>query len=202
MHGFKSPVTLSTGQESRGQSGCFGEFNIFCFCWECVICVCVAPINLKEQIDCWCWIWQRSWGIAYCSIVKWLGQRKLVIQVWRKYQVVKAIELCRCCLVDIWNVCVAGSNNVKTEYVESYSTVFIGMGVYFILSWILQHVNIWSTIILSDSVFGFISSWLLISIAVSLLPCCFSFAWDVLFKYKYFHSLGVRKDSCWAIIGE
>ena len=55
----------------------------------------------------------------------------------------KAIELCRCCLVvGIWNICVAGSNTVKTEYMESYSTVFTDMGVYFILSRILQHVNI------------------------------------------------------------
>lgn len=55
----------------------------------------------------------------------------------------KGIELCRCCLVvDIGNVCVAGSNTVKTEYLESYGTVFTGMGVYLILSRILHHVNI------------------------------------------------------------
>jgi hypothetical protein len=170
-----SPVTLFTGQESCSQSGCFGEFNIFCFCWECVVCVCVAPINLNEWIDCWCWILQQSWRIEYCSTVKWLGHRMLAIQVWHKYSIMKAMELCRCCLVvDMWNVCVAGSNTVKTKYVENYGTVFTWRGVYFILSRILQHVNIWSTIILSDSVFGFTSSWLFSSVAVGLLPCCFS----------------------------
>lgn len=179
------------------------QINIFCICWECVICVCVVPMNLNEWIDCWCWILQRIWGIEYYSIVKWLGQRMLAIQVWRRYQVMKAIELCRCCLVvGIWNICVAGSNTVKTEYMESYSTVFTDMGVYFILSRILQHVNIWSTILLSDSVFGFINSWLLSSVADLLVPCCFFFACDLLFKYKYLHSWGVRKKSCWAIIGE
>jgi hypothetical protein len=127
----------------------------------------------------------------------------LAIQVRHKYQVMKAIELCRfCLLVDKWNVCVAGWNTVKTEYVESYTTVFTGMVVYLILSRIHQHVNIWSTIILSDSVFGFVISWLFNSFAVKLLPCCFSFACGLLFKYKYLHSLGVRKESYWAIIGE
>ena len=77
---------------------------------------------------------------------------------------------------------------------ESYATVFTGMVVYLILSRILQHVNILSTIILSDSVFGFVSSWLLNSIAVRLLACCFSFACGLLFKYKYLRSLGVRKE--------
>lgn len=44
----------------------------------------------------------------------------LEIQVWHKDEVMKAIELYRCCLiVDVWSVCVAGSSSIKSEYVKS-----------------------------------------------------------------------------------